>query len=107
LAERIGRRIRQPYLIFGLRRPLGDRCVYRDGMTSRRASAGAENRSGEIRLSNCGTHAKLLTALDNVAVIAPDGQVLFRTLALKIFQHDRILMMGAKAAAPHGRQGAV
>jgi len=52
-------------------------------------------RAGEIRLTNRGTHAKVLIALDDVAVATPDGQVLFRTGTLKIFQHDRIVVTGA------------
>jgi ATPase subunit of ABC transporter with duplicated ATPase domains len=52
-------------------------------------------RAGEIRLANRGTHAKVLLALDNVAVATPNGQKLFHTGVLKIFQHDRIVMTGA------------
>ena len=52
-------------------------------------------RHGEIRLANRGTHAKVLVALDDVAVATPDGQRLFRSGTLKIFQHDRIVVTGA------------
>jgi ATPase subunit of ABC transporter with duplicated ATPase domains len=52
-------------------------------------------RSGDIRLSNRGTHAKVLIALDDVPVATPSGDVLFRTGTLKIFQRDRIVVMGA------------
>jgi ATPase subunit of ABC transporter with duplicated ATPase domains len=52
-------------------------------------------RSGDIRLTNRGSHAKVLLALDNVAVATPDGTPLFRTGSLKIFQRDRIVVMGA------------
>jgi ATPase subunit of ABC transporter with duplicated ATPase domains len=52
-------------------------------------------RDGDIRLTNRGTHAKVLVALDQVAVSTPDGQQLFQTGTLKIFQHDRIVVLGA------------
>ncbi|WP_428485486.1 ATP-binding cassette domain-containing protein [Rhodopila sp.] len=52
-------------------------------------------RPGQIRLVNRGTHAKVLISLDDVAVATPDGQGLFRTDILKIFQHDRIVVYGA------------
>ncbi len=52
-------------------------------------------RVGQIRLTNRGTHAKVLIALDDVAVATPDGQRLFRTGKLKVFQHDRIVVSGA------------
>jgi ATPase subunit of ABC transporter with duplicated ATPase domains len=55
----------------------------------------ARDRSGEIRLTNRGTHAKVLVALDDVRITTPDGQLLFRTGKLKIFQHDRIVVLGA------------
>ncbi|MGA3004393.1 MAG: ABC-F family ATP-binding cassette domain-containing protein [Acetobacteraceae bacterium] len=54
-----------------------------------------QTRAGEIRLSNRGTHAKVLLALDNVTVATPDGQMLFRTGDLKVFQRDRIVVTGA------------
>jgi ATPase subunit of ABC transporter with duplicated ATPase domains len=49
-------------------------------------------RTGDIRLTNRGTHAKVLVALDNVPVRTPDGRVLFTTGTLKIFQHDIVVM---------------
>ena len=52
-------------------------------------------RAGEIRLTNRGTHAKVLVTLDSVAVAAPDGRALFETGRIKIFQHDRIVVSGA------------
>ena len=58
----------------------------------------AKTRSGDIRLTNRGTHAKVLIALDNVAITTPDRQVLFHSGVLKIFQHDRIVLMGANGA---------
>jgi ATPase subunit of ABC transporter with duplicated ATPase domains len=54
----------------------------------------AQVKAGEIRLASRGTHAKVLVSLDNVPVPTPDGRVLFRTGVLKIFQHDRIVLLG-------------
>lgn len=51
-------------------------------------------RSGDIRLANRGTHAKVLLALNDLAVTTPDGTALFRTGTLKIFQGDRIVVLG-------------
>ncbi len=51
-------------------------------------------RAGEIRLASRGTHAKVLISLDNAPVATPDGRVLFHTGKLKIFQHDRIVLLG-------------
>jgi ATPase subunit of ABC transporter with duplicated ATPase domains len=53
------------------------------------------SRAGEIRLTNRGTHAKVLIAMDDVAIATPDGQLLFRTGTLKIFQRDRVVVTGA------------
>jgi ATPase subunit of ABC transporter with duplicated ATPase domains len=55
----------------------------------------ARARAGDIRLTNRGTHAKVLIALDNVPIATPDGKFLFNTGALKIFQRDRIVVTGA------------
>ena len=55
-------------------------------------------RSGDIRLANRGTHAKVLAVLDNVAVATPDGTPLFRTGLLRVFQHDRLVIEGANGA---------
>jgi len=52
-------------------------------------------RSGDIRLSNRGTHAKVLIALQDVAVATPSGETLFRAGTLKIFARDRIVVTGA------------
>jgi ATPase subunit of ABC transporter with duplicated ATPase domains len=52
-------------------------------------------RDGDIRLTNRGTHAKVMIALDDVPIEAPDGRMLFRTGTLKLFQRDRIVMTGA------------
>ena len=55
----------------------------------------AKTRAGEIRLTNRGTHAKVLVALDDVAVTAPDGRLLFDSGVLKIFQGERVVVAGA------------
>jgi ATPase subunit of ABC transporter with duplicated ATPase domains len=55
-------------------------------------------RSGEISLSNSGTHARLLVTLDDVPVTTPDGRALFRTGRLHIFQGDRIVLLGSNGA---------
>ena len=55
----------------------------------------AKTRSGDIRLANRGTHAKVLITLDNVPITTPTGELLFRSGALRIFQHDRIAVSGA------------
>ena len=55
-------------------------------------------RSGEIRLSNSGTHAKVLLALEDVPVATPDGRLLFKTGKLHVFQGDRIVLLGRNGA---------
>ena len=57
------------------------------------ASVHAE-RSGDIRLANRGTHAKVMLALAGVDVRAPDERLLFRIDKLDIFQQDRIAVLG-------------
>jgi ATPase subunit of ABC transporter with duplicated ATPase domains len=54
-----------------------------------------KTRAGDIRLTNRGTHAKVLLSLDDVPIETPDGRRLFRTGTLKIFQRDRIVVSGA------------
>ncbi len=51
-------------------------------------------RSGDIRLTNRGTHAKVLAALRDVEVRAPDGRVLFRVAKLDVRQGDRLVLLG-------------
>jgi ATPase subunit of ABC transporter with duplicated ATPase domains len=51
-------------------------------------------RSGDIRLANRGTHAKLLLALEGVDISTPDGRALFRVGKLDVFQQDRIAVVG-------------
>jgi ATPase subunit of ABC transporter with duplicated ATPase domains len=51
-------------------------------------------REGEIRLTNRGTHAKLMLSLSGVDVHAPDGRMLFRVPRLDLFQQDRLVVLG-------------
>ncbi len=53
-----------------------------------------KERSGEIRLANRGTHAKLLVGIENVTVSTPVGTPLFRIDKLHIFQGERIVLLG-------------
>ena len=55
----------------------------------------ARVRTGDIRLANRGSHARVMLSLDDVPVTAPDGKLLFRSGRLKFFQHDRIVVSGA------------
>jgi ATPase subunit of ABC transporter with duplicated ATPase domains len=57
-----------------------------------------KERSGEIRLSNRGTHAKLLVGIENVTVSTPVGAPLFRIEKLHIFQGERIVLLGRNGA---------
>jgi ATPase subunit of ABC transporter with duplicated ATPase domains len=60
--------------------------------------AAHKERSGEIRLANRGTHARLLVGIENVTVTTPVGQPLFRIDKLHIFQGDRIVLLGRNGA---------
>ncbi len=51
-------------------------------------------RTGDIRLSNRGTHAKVLLSLAGIDVRAPDGRKLFAIGKLDVFQQDRIVLLG-------------
>jgi len=55
-------------------------------------------RSGDIRLGNSGTHARVMVAFDDVAITRPDGEPLFRTGRLHLFQGDRIVLLGRNGA---------
>ncbi|EHS49155.1 ABC transporter related protein [Rhizobium sp. PDO1-076] len=54
-----------------------------------------ERSAGAIKLSNRGTHAKVLVTLDDAEVRTPDGTPLFRTGKQFICQGDRIVLLGA------------
>ncbi len=51
-------------------------------------------RSGNIRLTSRGTHAKVLAAFRDVVVCAPDGRPLFRVAKLDVRQGDRLVLLG-------------
>ncbi|KRR24044.1 ABC transporter [Bradyrhizobium lablabi] len=57
-----------------------------------------ERSAGTIKLANRGTHAKVLIALDDAAVAAPDGSLLFRTGKQFICKGDRIVLLGPNGA---------
>ncbi len=54
-----------------------------------------KERSAAIELSNAGTHARVLVALENVAIATPDGRELFHIGKQHIFAGDRIVLLGA------------
>ena len=54
-----------------------------------------KERNAAIELSNAGTHAKVLLALEDVEVTTPDGTLLFRTGKQHVFAGDRIVLLGA------------
>ncbi|TWT11749.1 ATP-binding cassette domain-containing protein [Reyranella sp. CPCC 100927] len=51
-------------------------------------------KSGDIRLANRGTHARVLVRLDDIPISTPDGRLLFRSGKLAILQRDRIIVLG-------------
>lgn len=57
-----------------------------------------ERPAGTIKLANRGTHAKVLIALDDAAVVAPDGRLLFKTGKQFICKEDRIVLLGPNGA---------
>ena len=61
-------------------------------------AAHRERSAGVIKLANRGTHAKVLVALDNVAIATPDGRLLFRINKQFICKNDRIVLLGARCA---------
>ncbi len=61
-------------------------------------SAHLERPAGAIRLASRGTHARVLVTLEDIAVTAPDGTLLFRTGKQFICQGDRIVLLGRNGA---------
>ena len=57
-----------------------------------------EGSAGAIRLDAARSHARALVTLEDVAVTAPDGRVLFRTGAKWIVPGDRVVLLGANGA---------
>ena len=58
------------------------------------ARAVHKERSGEIRLGNSGAQAKVMVALEDVAVRTPGGEKLFAIDKLHVFQGDRLVILG-------------
>jgi ATPase subunit of ABC transporter with duplicated ATPase domains len=61
-------------------------------------AAHRERSAGAIKLANSGTHAKVLVALDNVAIETPDRRLLFKIGKQFICKDDRIVLLGANGA---------
>src|SRR4051812_30325163 len=57
-----------------------------------------ERSAGTIKLANRETHAKVLVALDDVAVATPDGRLLLKTGKQFICRGDRIVLLGPNGA---------
>jgi ATPase subunit of ABC transporter with duplicated ATPase domains len=57
-----------------------------------------ERSAGTIRLASAGTHARALVAIDDLAVTAPDGRLLFRTGRIWLNRGDRVVLLGANGA---------
>ncbi|QKK24587.1 ABC-F family ATP-binding cassette domain-containing protein [Rhizobium hidalgonense] len=57
-----------------------------------------ERSAGAIRLTNRGTHAKVLVTLEDAAVTTPDGTLLFKTGRQFLCQGDRIVLIGPNGA---------
>eukprot|EP01037_Dinobryon_pediforme_P005727 gene5727-5790_t len=51
-------------------------------------------RSGDIRLGNRGTHAKIIASFRNAKVTAPDNRVLFSVEKFDLYQGDRLILLG-------------
>ena len=77
-----------------------------------------EASAGAIKLTNSGTHAKALIALNEAVISTPDGRELFRTGQKWIEKGDRVVLLGANGtgktqlvravlAAIEGRDGAI
>ena len=57
-----------------------------------------ERSAGAIRLTNSGTHAKALVAIQDTPIAAPDERLLFRTGQHWIENGDRIALLGANGS---------
>ena len=53
-----------------------------------------ERGTGDIRLTNSGTHAKALVSLDDATVQTPDGRLLYTTGRKWIAKGDRVVLLG-------------
>ena len=54
----------------------------------------AVERVGDIRLTNRGTHARVLLGISGLDIRTPDGRALLRIEKLNVFQEDRIVVLG-------------
>ncbi len=66
-----------------------------DKLEAQTRPAHQERSAGAIRLTNSGTHAKALVAIDDTTIATPDGQLLFRIGRLWIEKGDRVALLGA------------
>jgi ATPase subunit of ABC transporter with duplicated ATPase domains len=66
-----------------------------DRLEEQARPAHLERSAGAIRLTNSGTHAKALVAIDEATITTPDGRLLFRTGRLWIENGDRVALLGA------------
>ena len=57
-----------------------------------------ERSAGAIRLSNAGTHAKALIAMNDALICTPDGRELFRAGERWIERGDRVVVLGPNGA---------
>lgn len=57
-----------------------------------------KERTGKVMLGNSGAEAKVMLALENLPVAAPDGQALFNVEKMLVFQGDRIVLLGRNGA---------
>lgn len=57
-----------------------------------------EGSAGAIRLTNSGTHAKALIAMNEATIPTPDGRALFRSGQKWIEKGDRVVLLGANGA---------
>ncbi len=57
-----------------------------------------KERSGQIKLCSQNIRSRVLLSMDDVVVRTPEGKVLFKTGKLKIFQGDRIVLLGENGA---------
>lgn len=57
-----------------------------------------ERSAGTIKLTNRGTHARVLIALDDAAIATPDGRLLFKTGKQFICKGDRVVLLGPNGA---------
>ncbi len=57
-----------------------------------------ETSAGAVRLAGEGSHARALVSIDDAAITAPDGRLLFRTGRLWIGPGERVVVLGPNGA---------